>query len=84
MPVVATIAIIYFAILAVTLFVFLRFGWNYHRMYGRSDELEKGLDDEIDKEAEKVVKANRKKEKQLKDAGRKKKDSRPEGDRRDD
>lgn len=64
MPVIAIVAITYSVLFAVTMFVFIRFGWNYHRLYGRSDELEKGLDDEIDKEAEKVVKANREREKQ--------------------
>lgn len=64
MPVIAIVAITYSVLFAVTMFVFIRFGWNYHRLYGRSDKLEKGLDDEIDKEAEKVVKANREREKQ--------------------
>lgn len=64
MPVIAIVAIAYSVIFAVVLFAFIRFGRNYHRMYGRSDELGKGLDEEIDREAEKVVRANREREKQ--------------------
>lgn len=86
MSVIITIAVVYSVLFAVTMFVFIRFGRNYHRMYGRSDELEKGLDEDIDREAEKVVKANKEREKQEKHGrtGKQGADSHTEGDRRDD